>query len=78
VCADAKEVHMYLHANDIDALLVMSISEHIVQYRLKRSTDGRFEVLELLSEPRLEITKDKDESEEEGLKDLFENCTTLD
>jgi hypothetical protein len=66
---------MHLEPNDIDALLVMSLGEHIVSYRLRKTDQGIFEIVELLAEPKLppknKITEDdkeiskKDEREED-------------
>jgi hypothetical protein len=47
----AEEIYMHLEPNDVDALLIFSNKNHIVNFRLKKTHEGTFEVVELLAEP---------------------------
>jgi hypothetical protein len=54
-----KEIYMYLDQNDIDALLVFSVSSineglQVVYLRLKKSHQGTFEPVELVNDPKIQ------------------------
>jgi hypothetical protein len=42
---------MYVDPNDVDALLAMSVDNFIASFKLKKTTQGTFEVVELINDP---------------------------
>jgi hypothetical protein len=60
---------MYVDPNNVDALLAMSVDNFIVYFKLKRTHEGTFEVVELMNDPKVpEKSKIKDEEDAQGEK----------
>jgi hypothetical protein len=49
----AKEIHMYVDPNDLDALLAISTGQIIAYFKLKKTHQGTFEVVELMNDVRI-------------------------
>jgi hypothetical protein len=64
----ASEIYMYLAPDDINALLVFSAEDSIISYKLKKTPEGKFEIVELLSEPKLPETEVEENAEKDAEK----------